>query len=118
MLPNSVAGVGKGGFGGFRILIVQFERLPNDTFAETSRVSLGRRPIAAPGVSAWVSFRVTRSDESICEREPSASYTMPPKRAKEAVALQDYGHVHGWYYIVNASTGIAQVTVNGKRKPY
>eukprot|EP00966_Prymnesium_polylepis_P310649 7177407-Prymnesium_polylepis.1 len=44
---------------------------------------------------------------------------MPPKRAKEAVALQDHGHVHGWYYIVNASTGIVNVTVSGgKRRPY
>ena len=43
---------------------------------------------------------------------------MPPKKAKAAVALSDQGHVDGWRYIVNATTGIVQITGSVKRVPY
>jgi hypothetical protein len=43
---------------------------------------------------------------------------MPPKAAKEAIAFQDSGHVDGWYYTVNAASGIANITGPKKRVPY
>eukprot|EP00966_Prymnesium_polylepis_P254323 5877453-Prymnesium_polylepis.1 len=51
VLPNSVAGREKGAE--WRI-----SGLPNDTFAKTPRVSLGRRPTATLEVPATVPFGV------------------------------------------------------------
>eukprot|EP00316_Scyphosphaera_apsteinii_P006319 CAMPEP_0119323448 /NCGR_PEP_ID=MMETSP1333-20130426/60767_1 /TAXON_ID=418940 /ORGANISM="Scyphosphaera apsteinii, Strain RCC1455" /LENGTH=84 /DNA_ID=CAMNT_0007330903 /DNA_START=244 /DNA_END=494 /DNA_ORIENTATION=+ len=43
---------------------------------------------------------------------------MPPKKAKVPVAFKDSGHVYGWYYSVDAGTGLVQITLPHKRVKY
>eukprot|EP00966_Prymnesium_polylepis_P271289 6268136-Prymnesium_polylepis.1 len=43
---------------------------------------------------------------------------MPPKKAAVPIALKDKGHVHGWYYSVDAGLGLVQISLPGKRVKY
>ena len=120
---------GKGRFQRFQMGRSFFDAFPNDTQRKTLHACSGRRPKAAWEVSAPVSFYESRwSQQALITvlhtteasgviprcRPPS----MPPKAAKEAIAFQDSGHVDGWYYTVNAASGIANITGPKKRVPY